>query len=282
MTTWMKLVLLALFVVAGWWGLSSFDYERYLSPATLAQWLNDAGPWAPLLLIGSMICAVVIPPIPSLPLVLAAGAAFGPFDGALYAVIGAEIGATVCFLVARVWGREALSRVTKTEAMFGQLCTDHQLMGVVFITRLIPIFSFEVSYGAGLTNISLKTFALATLFGMTPPTLAFTYLGSSVVSAQWPLIAAGVVMVLCFLAMPKLLTKYRTGAFARQFLGPPPVPTLVATRQVEIPLQVRCTGCGATMPPMIVPSMAHDPYRLARSCSVFLSGARLHRGSAFP
>jgi uncharacterized membrane protein YdjX (TVP38/TMEM64 family) len=48
-----------------------------------------------------MICTVVIPPIPSLPLVLAAGAAFGPFDGALYAVIGAVIGATVCFLIAR-------------------------------------------------------------------------------------------------------------------------------------------------------------------------------------
>ena len=164
-----------------------------------------------------MICTVVIPPIPSLPLVLAAGAAFGPFDGALYAVIGAELGATVCFLVARAWGREALSRVMKTEATFGQICTDHQLMGVVFFARLLPIFSFEVSYGAGLTKISLKSFALATLFGMAPPTFAFTYLGSSMISAQWPLIAAGAAMVLCFLAMPKLLTKYRTGAIAPYF-----------------------------------------------------------------
>lgn len=248
MTTWMKLVLLALFVVAGWWGLSSFDYEQYLSPTALAQWLNGAGPLAPLLLIGSMICTVVIPPIPSLPLVLAAGAAFGPFDGALYAVIGAEIGAMACFLIARALGREALSRVMKTEATFGQICTDHQLMGVVFFARLIPIFSFEVSFGAGLTKISLKRFSLATLFGMTPPTLAFTYLGSSMIGAQWPLIVAGVAMVLFFLAMPKLLTKYRTGAFARLFLGSTPVPTLVATRRAEIPLQIRCIGCGATMP----------------------------------
>jgi uncharacterized membrane protein YdjX (TVP38/TMEM64 family) len=247
-TDWIKLGCGVLAVAAGWWVLSSLDYEQYLSPTVLAQWLNGAGSLAPLLLIGSMVCAVIIPPIPSLPLVLAAGAAFGPFDGALYAVIGAEIGATACFLVARALGREALSRVMKTEATFGQMCTDHQLMGAVFFARLIPIFSFEVSFGAGLTNISLKTFALATLFGMAPPTFAFTYLGSSMISAQWPLIAAGAAMVLLFLAIPKILTTYRTSAFARLLLGPSPVPTLMATRRAEIPLQVRCFGCGATMP----------------------------------
>jgi uncharacterized membrane protein YdjX (TVP38/TMEM64 family) len=234
--------------VVGWWALSSFDYERYLSLESLTQRLHDAGPWAPLLLIGSMTCAVLIPPIPSLPLDLAAGAAFGPFYGALYAMIGAEIGAIAGFLIARAVGREALSRVFKAEATFCRMCTDHQLMGAIFFARLIPIFSFEVvSYGAGFTNVSLKTFALATLFGMAPPTFAFTYLGSSVISAQWPLIVSGVGMVLFFLAMPKILSKYRTGAFARLFFGPPPAPVTVATTRAEIPLQIRCVGCGAVI-----------------------------------
>lgn len=249
MTIRMKVGLLALSIVAGWWVLSSFDYEQYLSPSVLAQWLNDAGPWAPLLLIGSMFCAVIIPPIPSLPLNLAAGAAFGPYYGALYAVIGAEIGAIGCFLVARALGREALSRVMKTEATFGQMCTDHQLMGVMFFALLIPIFPSEVmSYGAGLTKISLKSFTLATLFGMVPPTFAFTYLGSSVSSAQWPLIAGGAAMALFFLAMPKILTKYRASAFARLFLGPPPAPAAVPPAKSGIPLPISCTGYGATMP----------------------------------
>ena len=248
MAIWIKLVLLAVSVLTGWWALSSFDFERYLSPATLAQWLNDAGPWAPLLLIASMTLAVMLPPIPSLPLDLAAGAAFGPFYGALYAVIGAEIGAISGFLIARAVGREALSRVFKTEATFCQMCTDHQLMGAIFLARLIPIFSFDVvSYGAGFTNISLKTFALATLFGMAPPTFAFTYLGSSIISAQWPLIVCGVVMVAFFLAMPNILTKHRDSRFTRLFLGPPP-PAFSVTMRAEIPLQVRCFGCGRTIP----------------------------------
>lgn len=54
---------------------------------------------------------------------------------------------------------------------------------------MIPVFSFDVvSYGAGFTTISLRTFSLATIAGMVPPTFAFTYLGSPVVSAQWLLI----------------------------------------------------------------------------------------------
>ncbi|OQW33408.1 MAG: hypothetical protein A4E19_03095 [Nitrospira sp. SG-bin1] len=245
MICWMKLGLLAIVISAIYWGLSSFDYDRYLSLTVLTDWLHDAGPLAPLLLIGSMACAVLIPPIPSVPLDLAAGAVFGPFYGALYAVIGAEIGAIGCFLLARALGRDALSKMLKVETVFCQMCTDHQLMGLVFFARLIPIFSFDVvSYGAGLTNISLSAFASATLIGMAPPTFAFTYLGSGVINAQWPLIAGGLMMVTFFLVLPKLLMKDRTSPFSRLILGPPPAPV---TAGHESLLQPRCLGCGAVI-----------------------------------
>ncbi|MGE5708877.1 MAG: TVP38/TMEM64 family protein [Nitrospira sp.] len=247
MTTWSKLTVGVLAGAAGWWGLLSIDYERSLTPTALTQWLNDAGPLAPMLLIGSMATAVVIPPIPSLPLDLAAGAAFGLFYGALYAVIGAELGAIACFLIARTLGHDALSRVLKTETMFCQMCTDHQLMGVMFFARLSPILSFDVvSYGAGLTNISRKSFSLATLFGMAPPTFALTYLGSSVVTAQWPLLAAGTAIVLVFLAMPKLLTTYRDSRIARLLLGPVPAAARFMPASTDR-IRINCTGCGAPM-----------------------------------
>lgn len=231
---------------SAWWGLTAIDYERYLTPAVIVEWLRGAGPWAPLLLVAGMAGAVVIPPIPSLPLDLAAGATFGPLWGTVYAVIGAEIGAIGCFLLARLLGRDALSKLLKVDTVFCQMCTDHQLMGLMFFARLIPVFSFDVvSYGAGLTNLSLKTFALSTLFGMIPPTFAFTYLGSSVVSAQWPLIAAGVAMVVLFLITPKLLAAHRTSAVARLVLGPPPI----SSSSRVIPLTPRCAGCGALINP---------------------------------
>ncbi len=244
LTKWIKIGASAVAAALVWWGLSAVDYERYLTPTVIVEWLQGAGPLAPLLLIASMAGAVVIPPIPSLPLDLAAGATFGPLWGTVYAVIGAEIGAIGCFLLARALGRETLSKILKADAVFCQMCTDHQLMGLMFFARLIPVFSFDVvSYGAGLTNLSLKTFALSTLLGMIPPTFAFTYLGSSVISAQWPLIAAGVAMVALFLITPKLLATHRTSAVARLVLGPPPITPLPRT----IPLTPRCAGCGALL-----------------------------------
>jgi uncharacterized membrane protein YdjX (TVP38/TMEM64 family) len=252
---WVKLGSAVVAATTCWWLLSIANYERYLTPTVIVQWLQDAGALAPLLLIGSMAAAVVIPPIPSLPLDLAAGAAFGPFFGTVYAVLGAEVGAIGAFLIARALGREALSRYLRADAVFCQMCTDHQLMGLMFFARLIPVFSFDVvSYGAGLTNISLRTFALATLFGMIPPTFAFTYLGSSVVSAQWPLIMAGILMVGIFLLMPRLLARHRHSALARLFLGPPPVTALESLDAFTPPRPGRsrphrCDGCGSSIGP---------------------------------
>jgi hypothetical protein len=54
--------------------------------------------------------------------------------------------------------------------------------------------------------------------------------------------------VALFLAMPKFFTKYRTSAVARLLLGPVPAPVSTAETRKEIPLQIRCTGCGALIP----------------------------------
>ena len=125
--------------------------------------------------------------------------------------------------------------------VYGPPADGRHVHRAVYLNLFVPHRELR----AGLANISLKTFAFATLFGMVLPTFAFAYLGSSVVSAQWPLIAGGVVMVAFFLAMPKILTKYRTSAFARLFLGPPLA--LAAVRK-DIPLQIRYVGCGAAIP----------------------------------
>ena len=244
---------LLLLAAAAVYGLAgAVDLGEAFRPERLAAALDSFGSLAPVVLILCMAAAVVIPPIPSIPLDLAAGAVFGPFLGAVYAIIGAEIGAIVSFLIGRAVGRETMSRLLKTDLVFCQKCTDHQLMGMVLFARLIPIFSFDViSYGAGLTNISLRTFALATLVGMMPPTFAFTYLGSSAVPAQWPLIALGVLMVALFLASPKLLVRYRSSWWARLVLGPEPAPVPAVPPPGVASLgrgpAEACVGCGVPL-----------------------------------
>jgi uncharacterized membrane protein YdjX (TVP38/TMEM64 family) len=60
-----------------------FDVATYFSPEKLQGMLARAGSLAPIVYMFTMAVAVVVTPIPSLPLDVAAGAFFGPFLGTL-------------------------------------------------------------------------------------------------------------------------------------------------------------------------------------------------------
>mgnify|MGYP001208927467 FL=1 len=230
-----------------------FDLQEILQPHLVADWLREAGPFGPIVFIALMAAAVVISPIPSLPLDIAAGATFGPMLGTAYAVIGAEIGAIASFLIGRALGRDVLTRLLRTNVAFCERCSDRHLAIFVLLARLVPLFSFDIiSYGAGLTNMSVRVFALVTFFGMIPPTLALTYAGSQVVSGTWLLILSGLAMVGMMLLIPKLVLRYPTARWVRLLRGempaeaPVPVPSLRPAVAVEA-IVSRCDSCGGPL-----------------------------------
>ena len=239
-------LLLVVLVIGGLYGLLQYTpLPEILSPDKLSMLLRDLGMAGPFALMGLMMLAVVVSPIPSLPLDLAAGAAYGPFWGAVFVLIGAELGAIISFLIGRALGRDVISRWLKQDITFCEQCSDHHLMGLMIVARLVPIFSFDiVSYGAGLTKMSLKAFALATLVGMAPPTFAFTYLGSAVVTVQWPFILAGGVLVLIFLLLPKWIMTHRSSWWAQMLQGKP----IVAPLPIDEPItKGQCPACGKSL-----------------------------------
>ena len=222
LTSILKLGGFLVFLIGMFFVIRSLDFSLYLKPDRIVNYLENLGPFAPVIFIATMAIAVVISPIPSLPLDFAAGIAFGPFLGTLYAVAGAELGAIGSFLIGRALGREGVSKLLGVNAVFCEKCTDRHLAVLVLISRLFPIFSFDlISYGAGLTGMSLKWFALATLFGMIPPTFALTYYGKSVVMAEWPVILLGGLFVTLFLLLPKLIKSHRSSWWAKLLQGEP-------------------------------------------------------------
>ncbi len=240
-----------LFLVFGTYFLVQWlEVEEFLNTEQLVAHLQAAGPLAPVMFILLMALAVVISPIPSLPLDLAAGAAFGVAAGTAYAVIGAEIGAIISFLIGRALGREAIRRLFRTEIRFCERCSDRHLTMFVFLARLVPIFSFDlISYGAGLTNMSLRAFAVATLLGMLAPTFALTYAGHSVISGEWLLILLGLITVMLFLLIPRLVVQYPSAWWVRLLRGDMPVAaTAPVTQTSPNPAtdepQPPCTSCG--------------------------------------
>jgi len=195
------LIVIAVIILQYRWDLASF-----FKPDNIKQWLDDAGSLAPLLYIGIMMAAVVISPIPSLPLDIAAGAFFGPFLGTIYSVIGALAGAVASFLIARLLGRELVERFLGGHINFCSQCSDKLLTKIIFFSRLLPVISFDViSYGAGLTKMSLKKFSVATFLGMIPLTFIYNYSGSVMAFGKGLTFFLGVFMVLLFFLIPKWL-----------------------------------------------------------------------------
>jgi uncharacterized membrane protein YdjX (TVP38/TMEM64 family) len=205
-----KTILLGVLVVSLLTLQFFWDIESYFNPGRIKDWLATTGGLAPAVYMAIMTVAVVVSPIPSLPLNIAAGGFFGPFLGTLYSVAGALVGAVVSFFIARLLGRELIERFISGHINFCTVCSDRLLTKVIFVARLIPFISFDiVSYGAGLTKISLGRFSLATLFGMVPVTFAYNYFGSVWVLApiKGMTIAGGLVMVILFFLMPYWIEK---------------------------------------------------------------------------
>ena len=199
-----KIIFIVLIVIAVITLQHRWDLASFFKTDNIKQWLNDAGSLAPLLYIGIMMAAVVISPIPSLPLDIAAGAFFGPFLGTVYSVIGASAGAATSFVIARLFGREFVEKFLGGHINFCSQCSDKLLTKIVYFSRLLPVISFDViSYGAGLTKMSLKKFIMATFLGMIPLTFVYNYSGSVMVFGKGLTFFLGVFMVLLFFLIPK-------------------------------------------------------------------------------
>ncbi len=167
------------------------------------------GDISPLVYIIIMATAIVVSPIPSMPLAAASGVIFGPLMGSIYSIIGGTIGAIISFYIARVFGRGFVERVLKTHIDFCDKCTEKYIVYFIFISRLLPIFQFDIiSYGAGLTNISLKKFAAATFFGMIPISFLFTYYGQAIFLGSWFTAIISMTIIIAILLVPVLIKKY--------------------------------------------------------------------------
>jgi len=178
--------------------------QELFDPAWIETFLQGAGRLAAPFYIVLRVIAIMVTVVPNAPLDIAGGMLFGPFWGTVYALLGSEAGAIVCFLLARHFGREAITRFLHRDIALSDRIAHRHLAYIILFARLEPVFSFAlVSYGAGLTSMPLRTFALSTLIGMTPGTIILNYYGKSFFSGGILLqISLGLVMVILLLVIP--------------------------------------------------------------------------------
>ena len=129
--------------------------------------------------------AVVALSLPGgLVMTLSGGLLFGWLTGAAATVIGATIGATLVFLVAKTSFGEAMA--AKAGPWVGKLREGFQenALSYLLFLRLVPAFPFfVVNLAPALLGVPLRTYVLGTLFGIIPGTTAFSVLGAGLGSA---------------------------------------------------------------------------------------------------
>lgn len=177
--------LLALLATTYWLLHETGALATILNGAALRDHIAQFGAWGPLMVIGLMVLAIMVSPIPSAPVAMAAGAAYGHAWGTLYVLLGAEIGALAAFGLARWLGGETLKRWFGERLSMGLLGSQNALTGIVLVSRLLPFISFDiVSYAAGLTLLSTWRFAIATLIGIVPASFLLAHFGGEMATGE--------------------------------------------------------------------------------------------------
>jgi uncharacterized membrane protein YdjX (TVP38/TMEM64 family) len=178
----LALVALLVSVAAAYWLLYEAGLMRTLMNGTaLREAVVEMGPWGPLAVISLMILAILVSPIPSAPIAVAAGAAYGQIWGTIYVLVGAELGAVIAFGLARWLGADALKRWFGERLSVGLMGSQNALTGIVLVSRLLPFVSFDIiSYAAGLTVLSFWRFAAATLIGIVPASFLLAHFGGEI------------------------------------------------------------------------------------------------------
>jgi uncharacterized membrane protein YdjX (TVP38/TMEM64 family) len=214
-------LVLVLALGAAYWLLhDSGAIATLLDANALKAHVTALGVWGPVVVIALMVLAILVSPIPSAPIALAAGAAYGHAWGTLYVLVGAELGALAAFGIARLAGRELLRHWFGDRLSLGWFGSQNMLMGLVLASRLLPFISFDmISYAAGLTVLSFWRFAVATLAGIAPASFLLAHFGGEMATGESDRIMLAAAGLGLLVAVPLIVKAVRDRLMRRRSPG---------------------------------------------------------------
>jgi len=170
--------LTALFIMSGLHEYLSFDQLR-LHRLELNAWVEAQ----PILAALAFILAYIVVVAFSLPggtiMTLTGGFLFGAAWGGLYTVIGATLGATAIFLIAKTSLGDVLLAKAGKAIQSMKAGFNENALSYMFVLRLVPLFPFFiVNLAPAFLGVPLRTYMIATFFGIMPATFVFSLAGS--------------------------------------------------------------------------------------------------------
>ncbi|MCF8040683.1 MAG: VTT domain-containing protein [Desulfarculaceae bacterium] len=131
-------------------------------------------PLAPLAALGGFLVGGLVM-LPVVLLIGATGMIFGPWLGAAYALAGALISALALYGLGFAAGHKTLAKFSGGKiGKVSQKMADHGVTTII-ILRVLPVAPFTlINLAAGASRVRILSFAVGTLLGMIPVTLAIT------------------------------------------------------------------------------------------------------------
>lgn len=214
----LKLTIVLVFVVITYLLLRYYGVTAYINLNNipkLKEWVSGFGIIAPVV----YICLYIVSTLfflPGAPITVLSGIAFGPIWGVVYVWLGATIGVSLAFLVARYAARELIAGWISGNTQFQKIDAKVEQEGwrIVMFTRLMPYIPFNLqNYAYGLTKVKFSTYVIVSAIFMLPGTIAYVQIGGALVSGDGNLfktllyLSLAAVLVLVVSLIPKFLRK---------------------------------------------------------------------------
>ena len=134
-------------------------------PERFQSWVDTHGIWGRLAFLGMVILQIFVAVIPGEPLEIAAGYAFGFWEGTFLCILGMTIGSTLVFWFVRRFGIRAVEVFLPREKIESLhfLQNSRRVTLFIILAFLLPGTPKDVlSYCAGLTQVKLSHWLLIT------------------------------------------------------------------------------------------------------------------------
>jgi len=174
-----RLVALLAIIIALFLAMRFLPVQQWLR--SFNDWVGQMGAAGVFVFILAYAVATVLM-APGSILTIGAGFAFGLWKGFLAVSVGATVGASLAFLVARFTVRDKIEGIAKRNEKFREIdaAIGKQGAKLIFLLRLSPVIPFNLSnYFYGLTAVRFWPYVLASWIGMIPGTFLYVYIGTA-------------------------------------------------------------------------------------------------------
>ena len=165
-----------------------FPVSFFSNQETIREFVNQFGALAPIVFIGLQIIQVVVAPLSHYAVSLAGGFIFGTWLGFIYNLIGRIIGTAIAFYLGKFLGRRIIQHVVKSETIKKYDYYFDKGKVLLFLAYFLPLFpDDEISYLAGMSQISPRFFLPLMAIGHISGSLGLAYIGNGIQSWYEPM-----------------------------------------------------------------------------------------------